>query len=159
MLLYYIYIIDTNMNLHNFTISIALLLLVYHQVTTWMPLFPWNQIKNYKRKELILEAGTNGILMGLGALCLIVKNTGFFHYYPLIYYAFLFTGECFQWWVPYFSDKFAKTRVNFDYERLFSRTTKLIPHKAGKRTPDANHIVLHLITVITIILVYLERLG
>jgi hypothetical protein len=146
------------MNLHNCTVSIALLLLIYHQLTTWLSLFPWNDTKQYSRKELILEAGTNGLLMGLGVLCLVQGNAGFFHYFPLIYYPFLFTGECFQWWLPYFSDEFAKRKVNFDYEKLFSRTTKLIPHKIGKRTPDANHIVLHLITIITIILVYWERL-
>ena len=56
-------------------------------------------------------------------------------------------------------EKFAASKVNFDYERLFGRTTKLIPHKPGKRTPDANHIVLHSITVVTVILVYLDRFN
>lgn len=147
------------MTLHIFAIGITLLLLVYHQATTLLPLFPWNDVEKYSRKELLLEAGTNGLLMGTGALCLIINNNGFFHYYPLIYYPFLFTGECFQWWLPYFSKKFAQSKVNFDYEALFSRTTKLIPHKPGKRTPDANHIVLHLMTVVTIVLVYVDRLG
>jgi hypothetical protein len=146
------------MNLHIFAIVNTLLLLIYHQVTTWLPLFPWNDLEKYSRKELLLEAGTNGLLMGLGALCLIMGNTGFFHWYPLIYYPFLFSGECFQWWLPYFSEKFSASNINFDYERLFARTTKLIPYKTGKRTPDANHIVLHLITVVTVILVYLDRL-
>jgi len=147
------------MNLHIFTIVIALLLLIYHQLTTWLPLFPWNDVEKYSRKELMLEAGTNGLLMGLGVFCIIHSDTGFFHYYPLIYYPFLLSGEFFQWWLPYFSEKFSKSKINFDYERLFSRTTKLIPHKTGKKTPDANHIVLHLITSVAVILVYLERLG
>jgi hypothetical protein len=147
------------MSLHNFTIAATLLLLIYHQATTYLPLFPWNDVKQYSRKELILEAGTNGLLMGCGALCLIIGNTGFFHYYPLFYYPFLLSGELFQWWLPYFSEKFSKSKVNFDYDRLFSRTTKLIPHQAGKRTPDANHIVLHLITLITVVVIYLDRLG
>jgi len=147
------------MSLHIITVAVALLLLIYHQATTLLPLFPWNDTAKYSRKELILEAGTNGLLMGLGALCLIIGNTGFFHYYPLIYYPFLLSGELVQWWFPYFSEKFAKSKVNFDYEKLFSRTVKLIPQKEGKRPPDANHIVLHLITVVAVILVYLERLS
>jgi len=147
------------MSLHIFTIVLALLLLTYHQVTTVVPLFPWNDVKQYSWKELLAEAGTNGLLMGCGAVCLIIGNTGFCHYYPLIYYPFLLCGETIQWWIPYFSAKFAQSKVNFDYERLFGRTTKLIAHKQGKRTPDASHIVLHFITVITVILVYLERLG
>jgi len=147
------------MTLHIFAIGITLLLLVYHQATTLVPLFPWNDTEKYSRKELLLEAGTNGLLMGTGALCVIMGNSGFFHWYPLIYYPFLFSGECFQWWLPYFSEKFAQSKANFDYDALFSRTTKLIPHKPGKRTPDANHIVLHLMTVVTIVLVYIDRLG
>lgn len=146
------------MNIHSVAVVFTLLLLIYHQVTTVVPLFPWNDVEKYSKKELLAEAGTNGLLMGLGALSIIVGNTGFFHYYPLIYYPFLFCGECIQWWIPYFFSSFANSKINFPYETLFARTTKLIPHKPGKRTPDANHIVLHFITIVTIIIVYLDRL-
>jgi len=145
--------------LHILTIALSLLLLIYHQVTTLVPLFPWNDVRQYRWKELLAEVCTNGLLMGCSAFCLIMGNTGFYHYYPLVYYPFLLSGELFQWWLPYFSKKFAASKVNFDYERLFGRTTKLIPHKPGKRTPDANHIVLHSITVVTVILVYLDRFN
>ena len=59
------------MTMHIFTIGITLLLLIYHQATTLLPLFPWNDVEKYSRKELLLEAGTNGLLMGCGALCII----------------------------------------------------------------------------------------
>jgi hypothetical protein len=36
--------------------SLAALLLAYHQATTWLPLFPGNDIGKYTRKELVLEA-------------------------------------------------------------------------------------------------------
>jgi hypothetical protein len=147
------------MSLRFFTIIFSLFLLIYHQVTTVVPLFPWNDVQKYSWKELLAEAGTNGLLMGCGAWCLIAGNSGFYHYYPLIYYPFLMCGEIIQWWIPYFSDNFSKSKVNFDYDRLFGRTMKLIPHKPGKRTPDANHIVLHFITVVTVVQVYFERLG
>jgi hypothetical protein len=137
----------------------ALLLLIYHQVTTWFPLFPWNDIDNYSPKEIALEAGSNGILMGLAFACILISNKSFFHYYPLFYYPFLLFGEFFQWWLPFLNDKFAKSKVNFDYDRLYSNTLKLIPHRAGKRTPDANHIVLHLLSVITTVTVYFDRLS
>ena len=139
--------------------SLALLLLIYHQITTWFPIFPWNDIANLSRKDILLEAGTNGLLMGLGFVCMIHANTGFYHYYPLIYYPFLLSGEFFQWWLPFISADFSKSKVNFEYEERYSRTVKFIPHKAGKRTPDANHTVLHLLTIVTTILVYVDRLG
>lgn len=144
---------------HYFALAFALLLLIYHQVTTVVSLFPWNDVEKYSRKELLLESLTNLVLMGTAAVCIICGNSGFFHYYPLIYYPFLLFGECVQWWLPYFSEKFSHSKVNFDYEKLFGRTTRLIPNKPGKRTPDANHIVLHLITIITTIFVYWDRLS
>jgi hypothetical protein len=54
---------------------------------------------------------------------------------------------------------YAEKRKIWDYDTHFSRTIKLIPHTAGKRTPDANHIVLHLLTFLTIFAVYFSRLG
>ena len=140
------------------TASMALVLLFYHQITTWFPLFPWNDIDSLLRKDILLEAGTNGLLMGLGFACLIHANTGFYHYYPLIYYPFLLSGEFFQWWLPFFSGDFSKSKVNFDYEKLYSRTVKFIAAKAGARVPDANHTLLHLLTLVTTILVYVARL-
>ena len=147
------------MNIHYLTIGIAAVLLVYHQVTTWLPLHPWNDISKFTTKELLLEGGTNGLLMGTGLVCLMISNKGFPHYYPLIYYPFLFTGEIFQWWLPYFSEHFAKSQVNFEYERLYSSTTKLLKHYEGKRTPDANHSLLHLITVAAVIFVFIDRMN
>ena len=147
------------MLIHQLTLSAAIFLLIYHQLTTWLPLYPWNNIKTYSPKEILLEAGSNAVLMGLGIICIAFGNKGFYHYYPLFYYPFLLTGEFFQWWLPYFSDKFAKANMNFDYDLRFSNTKKLIPHKAGKRTPDANHIVLHFISLVTVILVFVDRLS
>jgi hypothetical protein len=146
------------MVLHYITIGMAFLLLVYHQVTTWFNLYPWNETSKYPTKEVMLEGISNGLLMGTGLACLIIGNFSFYHYYPLFYYPFLLIGEIFQWWMPYWSDRFAKSQINFEYDVRFSNTTKLIAHRKGKRTPDANHIILHLITVSTVILVYIYLL-
>ena len=146
------------MSVHYLAVGMAVLLLIYHQLTTWLPLYPWNNVSKYTAKELVLEAGSNGLLTGTGAFCLIMGNSGFCHYYPLFYYPFLLSGEIFQWWLPYFSAKFAEKQVNFEYESRFSDTTKFIKHYPGKRTPDANHTVLHLLTVLTVVLVFIDRL-
>ncbi len=63
-----------------------------------------------------------------------------------------------QWWVPYFFPQFAQSKVNFDYDAKFSRTVKLIPQHPGRRTPDANHTVLHLLTLCVLVLVFIDRL-
>ena len=144
------------MNIHYFSIGLATLLLVYHQITTWFPLYPWNDISGYTVKELSLEAVSNGLLMGTGLACLIVGHYNFCFYYPLFYYPFLLVGEIFQWWMPFWSERFAKSGVNFEYDKRFMNTTKLIPHRVGKRTPDANHIILHLVTLGTVIIVFMD---
>ena len=90
--------------------------------------------------------------------CLLCGNAGFSHWYPLAYFPFLLLGECVDWWIPYFSESFAKKRKIWDYESRFGRTTKLIPHRPGKRTPDANHIILHSLTILATIIVYFDRL-
>jgi hypothetical protein len=100
--------------------------------------------------------GLYGLLMGVGLACLLVRNSGFTHWYPLCYYPFLLFGECIDWWVPYFSDSFVKAR-GLDYETKFFRTFKLILRKADKRTSDANHILLHLLTLVTTVGVYWSR--
>ena len=147
------------MNIHYLTIGIAALLLLYHQVTTWLPLYPWNDTSKYTKKELALEGMSNAFLMGTGLVCISIGSNNFYHYYPLFYYPFLLLGEIFQWWIPYWSDKFAKSQINFEYDVRFSNTTKMIPHREGKRTPDGNHIILHFITLIAVILVYADLLG
>jgi len=147
-----------NMTLHGLTIGFAFLLLIYHQVTTMISIFPWNDTSKYTKKEIISEAGSNGLLMGIAALCLLLPNKGFCHFYSLLYYPFLFAGEIFQWWLPNFSDKFSKFRLGDEYEIRFARTTKIFKPRNGKQLPDANHTLLHVITVITLILVFVDRI-
>jgi hypothetical protein len=140
-------------------IALAALVMAYHQVTTWVPLYPWNDVARYTRRELATEAGINGVLMGVGIACLAAGNAGFTHWYPLVYYPLLFVGECVDWWIPYLSPGFARARRIWDYEERFGRTVKLIPHRPGRRTPDANHTILHALTVAAIVAVYVDRLG
>ena len=146
-----------SMVLHGITIGFAILILIYHQLTTLVSLFPWNDTSKYTKREIIAEAGSNGLLMGAGVLCLLLPNKGFCHFYPLFYYPFLFTGEISQWRLPYFSDKFSKMRLGDDFDIRFARTIKLFKTQNGKQLPDANHIILHFLTLITLILVFVDR--
>lgn len=50
-LVYLRHLFGLTMTLHIFTISITLLLLVYHQATTLLPLFPWNDVENTAGKS------------------------------------------------------------------------------------------------------------
>ena len=99
---------------HGLTITLSSLLLIYHQLFTWGPFFPWNDTEKLSRKDILLDASINGILMGVGLYCLMKENVGFYHSFPLIYYPILFVGECLDWWLPYFSPSFARARKIWD---------------------------------------------
>jgi hypothetical protein len=120
-----------------------------------MPLYPWNDVAKYTRKELVLETAVNGITMGLAVICLFSNKPGFSHHYPLVFFPLLLLGEALSWWVPFV---FPSERHRKLYDSHFSRTFKFFS-VAGKPTPDANHVVLHLLTVFSAIVVYVQRLG
>ena len=149
-----------------------LLLLVYHQVTTWCDLYPFNGARNYSPKEKGAEAGVNAVLMSLGPL-------GFgFHIKWLmitaaIYYFMLFAAELIIWWIPYlvvprgrwrriYNHLLAVATSNFEpgdtlanwiaiYHRLHRGTLTFLPLRADRPVPNLEHTILHAWTLITAI--------
>ena len=120
------------MTLHYLTISAAVLLLLYHQLTTWLPLYPWNDTTKYTRKEIFLETGSNGLLMGLGALCLIAGDKGFLFYYPLFYYPFLLTGDFFNGGCLSFRRNLQNHRSTLNTRTVLQTPPNSSPGKKGK---------------------------
>jgi len=51
-----------------------LCLLIYHQVTTWFDLWPFNGVRFTKSKERIIEAIVNLLLMCLAPIGFAVRN-------------------------------------------------------------------------------------
>jgi hypothetical protein len=49
-------------------VAIQLILLVYHQITTWFDFYPFDGVRNYSRKEKIAEACSNALLMSLAPI-------------------------------------------------------------------------------------------
>ena len=145
-------------------------LLVYHQVTTLVDLFPFNGSRYYERKEKLAEAAVNGTLM-------LVAPIGFgFHIrglmiYGVIYYFVLFAVELIIWWVPYFSNPSGPWRhlynfllslstSNFGkgdtldhwreiYNRLHRQTITVLPARVGRPVPNLEHCILHAGTLVT----------
>ena len=48
-----------------FAVVAQIMLLVYHQATTWLNLHPFNGARNYSRQEKLAEAGLNAVLMSI----------------------------------------------------------------------------------------------
>jgi hypothetical protein len=147
-----------------------ILLLAYHQTTTWFDLHPFNGVRHYSTKEKLAEAGANAALMSLPPI-------GFaFHIHPLmlfglIYYFVLFAIELTIWWIPYITTPTGTFRTIFNcllrlstsnfekgdaldhwvsiHHRLHQDTITLLPLRPGRPVPNLEHMILHTLTLVT----------
>lgn len=150
-----------------------ILLLAYHQITTWFDFYPFNGVRGYSRKEQLAEACSNAVLMSLAPI-------GFgFHLkalmvFGVIYYFVLFAVELTIWWVPYFTVPSGRWRFfynrllslatsNFEpgdtlehwtaiYLRLHRGTITLLPARNDRPVPNLEHMILHAWTLVTAII-------
>ena len=82
-----------------FTITIQLVLLFYHQLTTGVDFYPFNGVRFTKPAERRMEQAVNGVLMGLPVAGFFFQIDGLI-YYGVAYYFILLAVECATWWVP-----------------------------------------------------------
>src|SRR4051812_8107078 len=101
--------------------------LAYHQTTTNIDLFPFNNIRNYKISERISEAGLNALTMGFPLLALCLQNP------KLITIAcwvlgFIVIGEFLTWWPCYlFGTPKWFSKWQEVYDRTHKHTVKFLP--------------------------------
>jgi hypothetical protein len=152
-----------------------LILLAYHEATTFFDLFPFNGARNYTRYQRWAEMGSNAVLMGLAPI-------GFaFDVHPLqiygaFYYFFLFAIELIIWWVPYFFEPtgglrrayncaLAVATSNFQpgdtlshwlkiHERLHAGTFSFLHVRRGRIVPNLEHTLLHAWTLVTALVTF-----
>lgn len=148
------------------------LLLVYHQITTHLDLFPFNGARHYRTREKLAEAGVNAVLMSLPPI-------GFFlHIRPLmifgvVYYFVLFAIELIIWWIPYLTTPTGLGRRAYNlllsaatsdfqpgdaldrwyriHNRIHSQTITILPWRDRRIVPNLEHTILHAWTALTAI--------
>jgi hypothetical protein len=152
-----------------------IVLLVFHQATTWLDLFPFNGARNYTRQERFAETGANAILMGLGPLGFAFDIRAL-QVYGAVYYFLLFLVELVIWWIPYFlvpsgiwrrvyNVALAVSTSNFQpgdtlthwlgvHQRLHAGTVTILPRRAGRIVPNLEHTLLHGWTLITAVVTF-----
>jgi hypothetical protein len=153
-----------------------IVLLVYHQVTTWIDLHPFNGVRHYSTKERLAEAGANAVLMGLAPIGFAV------HIHPLmtfgvVYYFVLLAIELWIWWLPYFTVPTGRWRAvynwvlalatsNFEradtldhwtaiHQRLHRDTLTFLPPRENRPVPNLEHTILHALTLVTALITVL----
>jgi len=154
-------------------IASHILLLVYHQVTTWLDFYPFNGARNYSPKEMGAEAGVNAILMSLGPVGFGLRIK-WLMITAVIYYFMLFAAELIIWWIPYltvprdgwraiYNRLLSIATSNFEpgdtlanwtaiHHRLHRGTLTFLPDRDDRPVPNLEHTILHVWTLITAII-------
>jgi hypothetical protein len=134
------------------TISLQLLVLLFHQITTLFDLYPFNNVREYTIKERIAEGLINGSIM-------VVPVIGFWWHVQwmmtasLVIYPVLLLGEYLNCWRPYFfgaTEAWQKT-----YDRLFRKTIIVLPPIKHHPIPNLEHTLLYALTVMAAIVTYI----
>ena len=133
-------------------ITAQVLLLLYHQITTLVDFYPFNNVRPYTIKERLLECGVNGVLMTLPPVGFALHIKWAMNASLLVYPALLL-GEYLNWWHPYLFSP-TKTWSN-TYQRLFRHTIIVLPPIRNNPVPNLEHCILHGITLITTVCTYI----
>jgi hypothetical protein len=149
-----------------------LALLLYHQVTTLLDLFPFNGARNYSHRERFAEAGINALLMSLAPIGFHFRIRGLM-LFGVVYYFVLFAAELVIWWIPYFTVPSGRWRKLYNkllslatsrfeagdtldhwlgiHTRLHHGTVAFLPKRQGRIRPNLEHTILHAWTLVTAI--------
>jgi hypothetical protein len=153
-----------------YAILCQLVLVVYHQVTTLVDLFPFNGARSYTGRERIAEAGVNAILMSFAPIGFIFRIQGMM-LFGVCYYFALFAAELIIWWIPYLTVPAGRWRTiynlllslatsNFEpgdtldhwikiHDRIHRGTLTFLPARAGRVVPNLEHTLLQAWTLVT----------
>ena len=122
-------------------------LAIYTQVVEWVDLFPWNDLSHGNGQEtadVALGITQAGLIYGTWRRSRRVLATA-----PALYGLWL-AAQVATWWQGYLvaPNPDAVPRV---YQRYFSRTYRFLPPRGNRIVPDANHVVLQIGIVVTLV--------
>ena len=128
---------------------LQVLLLGYWLAIEILDLFPWNDLASRPadydlRASIVLNALQMLVYMGLFALGVRWLAT-----LSVVGYAAYLGVQLWTWWMPYSVGASADWRAS--YAASFARTLKVLPADRLHPAPDAQHLMLQLLTLATLI--------
>jgi hypothetical protein len=125
-------------------LSINILHLVYHQATTNLDFFPFNNIRNYTAKQRIAEVSVNLITMGFPVVALLCNNHKMVEISCWVLGSLL-CGEFLSWWKNYFFG--ASEKWKNIYAKIHKSTITILPPINDNPIPNLEHCILHFLTL------------
>lgn len=138
------------MSLFYFSICLQVILLFYFEMITLVNLYPWNDLSNYTKKEKWMEALINGFVIFM-SLCLYLTHIKILMFIAVVCYFVFFIMQLLVWWLPYLTGIHLKQFPKNLYDLHFRKTFKILPPIKDNIIPDAQHNVLQLITMATLL--------
>jgi uncharacterized membrane protein len=138
--------------------------LLFHQTTTNLDLYPFNNVRGYSRRERLLESAVNGVVMLLPIGLLLVDRTATVVASAVVL-TVLFCLELAMWWLPYATGRAVPALTQGDepwsvvHERLFAETVTVLPQVRDHPTPNLEHTVLHAMTAVAALLTWMHAVG
>ena len=132
-------------------LSLQLLTLAFHQVTTHLDLYPFNNIRSYGRRERLTEGAVNGVVMLVPLALLMVDNQVTVAISATLL-SLLFVMELLMWWLPYVTGRSLRALTQGDepwpvmHERIFAATVTVAPRIGDNPRPNLEHTLLHALT-------------
>lgn len=138
------------MDLFIWALVMQLLLFIYFEIITLVPLYPWNDLSKYSTKEKVLEAATNGVIIVIG-IGLFVTKIQLLMVISIVLWGLFLVMQLLTWWLPYITGKHLKQFSRELYDTHFEQTVKLLPRIKDHIIPDAQHLVLQVLTLSTLL--------
>lgn len=135
-------------------IFFQVLLLVYHQVTTLMDFYPFNNVRQYTLRLRLTECVVNGIIMAIPPVGYLFDVAWAKGAAPWIYVGIVI-GAWFSWYQKYLFGATAAQQTQYD--RIFRPTIQVLPDVQGRPRPNLEHVILHVILLITLALTWVIR--
>jgi hypothetical protein len=138
----------SEVNLHTVNIAFPLLFLFYQIVIDFVDLFPFNDIHSRDNRLRKYE------VLGNYPSLLLISFCFYYHSTVSMWIGFVVTSiilvmHLFAWWIPYFFG-FPNSAKN-DYLKYFSRTYKFLPRIKDHIVPDAEHVGVGILLVVTLL--------
>jgi len=115
----------------------------YHQLTTHVDLYPFNNIRSYAPPQKIPEVGLHSVIIGFTIVVLYFRKydlTGI----ALCGLAFLLIEEFMSWWRYYFFGPGSPRKIL--YEKVLKDTIHILPTIKDHPKPNLELCILHVTT-------------